>query len=101
MIYDTNDDPLLSASLGLTSAEAKTVEFKVDCVSGNSLSCGTVSGLVVEARHGTSGAWTDIESGSIDLTPWANTVQTFQVRVTAPSVTSRQRKVFTLAIGPS
>lgn len=101
MIYDTSGDPLLSASLGLTSSESRTVEFKLDCKSGFELSCGSVSGLVVEARRGTSGGWTDIETTPIDLGTWDGTVQTFQVRVTAPSVASRDRKIFTLTVGPS
>ncbi len=82
-------------------SEQRTYSILVPCFVGTQISGNVVADFVVEARHGTGGSWTNIETDAIPLDAWDGTTQTFQVRVTAPSViTTPIVRVFVLTRGP-
>jgi hypothetical protein len=85
MFYDTDGNLQTNIEATLERSAVRDFTFDIDCVSGHTLSCEPVAGLVVEARQGIVGAWTNIEIDPIDLTPYAGTQETFQFRVTAPA----------------
>jgi len=88
-------------SIALESGENRIITFSIPCYDGRELSGEAVTGLTVEARHGTGGAWTNIETTPIDLSPYAGSTGTFQVRVTAGTITTHTIWAFKLFVGPS
>ena len=100
MIYDTtaeND----TVNLALESLASVIHTVQIDCFSGQSLyMSASVPDLTVEARHGTVGAWTNLETTAIDLTPYDGSRETFQIRITAPSAASHYTRAFPVYVGP-
>lgn len=90
-----------SFSIVLYSGQTVTYTKQIQCYTGHTLSCEVVADLVVEARHGTSGAWTDIETTPIDLSTWNGSLETFQFRVTAGTVLQHFVRSFRFRIGPA
>jgi hypothetical protein len=101
MIYDTtaeND----TVNLALESLASVIHTVQIDCFSGQSLyMSATVPDLTVEARHGTVGAWTDLETTAIDLTPYDGSRETFQIQITAPAAASHYTRAFPVYVGPT
>ncbi len=90
MLYDIDDNPLSSAFLTIPRNGVRFIQMKVDCRTGLSLLCEPVDNLLVEAKHSASGVYINLETASILLTPWANTRQTFDFRLTASNVTNTE-----------
>jgi hypothetical protein len=100
MIYDTNNNRILSTGFAVRSEEVKTATIQIDCNAGYFLTCTDVDDLKlqVEVRHD-GDAWVDIEATPIDLTPWDGDREIFEVRVTAATITSPTVRAFTLSVG--
>jgi hypothetical protein len=97
-IRDTNSDVLLSANFAMRSGEVSTATIQIDCLDGYSLFGSAVADIAVEARHGTSGAWTNIETTPIDLSAYDGQLETFQVRFTAGTITARTARTVPLTV---
>lgn len=91
---DVPDAVITSYSLTVGSASAITITRDIECFDGYELTSDTVSDLTVEARI--SGAWTNIETGAIDLSPYDGTTQTFEIRLTAAVTAVNLHKDFSL-----
>lgn len=87
-------------AVSLTSTLAKTFTIEIDCFDGQFLSGEAVADAAIEARHGTGGAYTNIETTPIDLSAYAGSLETFQVRMTAGTITSHLTRAFRLRVGP-
>ena len=98
MIYDTDDNRILTAAVDLRSGETKTVTIQLDCLTGYQLSGEAVSDVTVEARH-SGDSFVDIETTPISLTPWNGTRETFEVRLTVGTITTPLTRAFTLSVG--
>ncbi len=96
-----NDSEIRAYQITLASTQSKIITRSIVCKDGYELSSETVSDLTVEARHGSSGGWTNIETGSLDLSTWAGSTENFEIRLTAGTVTSRILKNFKLIVQPS
>ena len=99
MIYH-NDIQTDTLAVGIAKSASKTFTIEIDCFDGHELSGEVVANAVIEARQGTSGGWTDIETVPIDLSAFAALAQpvTFQMRVTASTVALTTG--FRLRVGP-
>ena len=98
MMYDTDDTRILAGSVAVRSTETETLTVKIDCLDGYQLSAHTVADCVVEARHD-GDAWVNIETTPIDLTPWDGDREIFEIRVTAPTITSQLIRQCTFSVG--
>src|SRR6478672_3851398 len=97
-IYDTDDNVIYSSEFALRSGEQATATIHIDCVSGFQLSGEAVADVTVEARHGSAGGYTDIETTPIDLGTWDGTSQTFEIRFTAGTITTPLTRAFQLRV---
>lgn len=89
-------------SLSLESTQNRVYTVTIDCFDGHELSLGTaVTDLTVEAKHSAAGSYTDIETTAIDLSTWAGTTQTFNIRLTAGTITSHLIRSFRIRVGPA
>lgn len=89
MIFDLNNNRIFSGGIALESEEAKILSVRLDCRTGYVLSA--ESPMTVEARLAGDTPWVDIKTSPISLTTWNGTRQTFEIRVTAGSTTTRER----------
>ena len=97
-IYDTDGHVIYSSALSLFSGNEATVTVQIDCVTGYSLYGEAVADIAVEARHGTSGGWTNIETTPLDLSAFDGSRETYQVRLTAATITAFTSRAFTLTV---
>ena len=97
-IYDTDGHVIYSVPVSLFPGQQKAATIQIDCVDGYSLYGAAVADVAVEARHGTSGSWTNIETTPIDLTPWDGSRETFQVRFTNESSTAQDSRSMALTV---
>lgn len=100
MFYDLNDNPIASFSGSIEAAAIQIYEMKIECRAGRFLAGQVVDDLILEARVFGDIAWVDLETTRIDLTPFANTRQRFQIRLTAGAVAAITRLNFSLRIEP-
>ena len=100
LIFDTSDNPITSFSISLESAEVKTFTIKIDCKTSNFLSSEVVGDLTVEAKLHTDSGWTNIETTPLDLSAYNATRPSFDVRLTAGTVSSPVKRIFNLTVGP-
>lgn len=98
MIYDTDDNRILSTAFSVRSGDTETVTIKIDCLTGYQLSGQAVADAVVEARHD-GDSFVNIETTPISLTPWDGDREIFEVRVTAGTITVPLVRAFTLSVG--
>ena len=101
MIYiDGVQDDTMEASLYASSATV-TQEIEIDCNDGHtfSLETGAVAGCAVEFKQDAEVSWTDIEAGAYDLSPFAGTRETFQIRFNPSAAASAQNLRF--RVGPA
>jgi hypothetical protein len=97
MIYDLNDNRMLSASIVAYSGVAVSGQFKVDCKSGWRLSGQAVADALIEvAHHGDS--YVNIETTPIDLTTWDGSREIFDFRITPGTITAPLRRAFALTV---
>lgn len=69
------------------SGSAVVKEVEIRCLDGYELSCDSVSNLTVEAKHDSDVSYTDIEVSAIDVSSFAGSDETFQLRFTPSSTT--------------
>lgn len=101
MIYDHDDQPLVSVNAGIKSEEAIQFKIEIDCKAGYFMRATPVADLLVQARHhGTGGAFTDIESTPFDLTPWDGSQEEFDIRITAGVITEFDKRAFRIILSP-
>jgi hypothetical protein len=98
MIYDTDDNPISSYSMSVSSGAAPVLQIRADCKTGYSLSCETVADLAVEARKLGDTVWINIETTPISLAAYDGTRQTFEIRMTAAVVTAIQTRNFKIRV---
>jgi hypothetical protein len=98
MIYDTDGNGLLSANFAIRSGEVVTGSFQVDCASGWQISGEAVADVTVELKHSAAGGYTNIETTPIALGTWDGTVQTFNFRMTAGTITSATTRAFKFTV---
>lgn len=98
MIFDLNDNPITSADLSVAAAAAQIFTLKIECRAGYFLRSDTAVDLAVEARREGDTAWTNIETGEIDLSAWNGTRQIFEIRLTAANLTALDLKTFALKV---
>ena len=92
------DAEISSYSIFLSAGETLVFQREFNCFDGYQLTSETVSDLTVEARESGVGSYTNIETGSIDLSPFAGTTQDFDIRLTAGTTTTILYKDFDLII---
>jgi hypothetical protein len=100
MFYDLDDNPIASFSGSIDASATQIYAMKIDCRANRFLACGPVADLTVEARWHGDVSWVDIETGRIDLSPFANTRRRLELRVTASSPSSILRRNIPLRIEP-
>jgi hypothetical protein len=101
MIYNSSAVPINNVALSLESGQNRIYTILIDCYSGHTLSAEIVGDVVIEARQGTAGAWTDIETTPISLTSYNGTRETFQFRVTSGTNTSHLVRSWRFRVGPA
>ena len=69
------------------SGSAVVKEVDIRCLDGYELSCDSVSNLTVEAKHDADVGYTNIETTPIDVSAFAGSDETFQLRFTPTSTT--------------
>lgn len=81
MIYiDNVQDDTIAVAVA-SNASAVTQELEIDCFDGQTFSIDAATSLAtVEFKQEDEVAWTAIESGVYDLSPFAGTRETFQLR---------------------
>ena len=97
MIYDTDDNRILSATVSVEQGQIVTGSFKVECNTGYQLSGAAVADVVCEVKH-SAGAYVNIETTPIDLGTWDGTTQTFNFRFTAASSATNKRRYLPLTV---
>jgi hypothetical protein len=97
MFYDTDDNRILSATVAVEQGEIVTGSFKVECNTGYVLAGAAVADVVCEVKH-SAGAYVNIETTPISLTPWNGTTQTFNFRYTAAASATNKRRFLPLTI---
>lgn len=101
MIYDHDDRPLLSTTMSIGPSTDLQFKIEIDCRAGYFLRATAVADITVSARHhATGGAFTNIESGQIDLTPWDGDVEEFDIKIESGAFTEYARRSFFLEVGP-
>jgi len=98
MIRDNAGNPISTYIGTIDPEEEQTCTIRVDCQENTNLTASGASAFVVEARHG-AGAWIDIETTPIDLTPFAPATETFEIRITADAAIEG-RNQFSVRVGP-
>lgn len=91
MIYDLGDNPISSFSFALQHGQPIVLQIKIDCVSGYALHCSDTTGIEVHGRLAGSESWIDLETSSIDLTPYGGSKQIFDIRLRGDEVGSKTR----------
>lgn len=101
MIYDHDDRPILSTTMSIGPSTDLQFKIEIGCRDGYFLRATTVEGLTISARHhGTGGAFTNIETGELDLSPWAGDQEEFDIKVASGAFTEYARRSFFLEVGP-
>lgn len=98
MIYDLDQNPLSAAALSIRSGEQKIISVLIDAENDNLLRSETVAELLVEAKHNDQLSWTNLETDGLDLSAWSGSRATFQIRLTAGTITEIEERVFTLSV---
>jgi hypothetical protein len=84
----------------LEAGDSVTWELPVECATGVELtvSPASVANITIEARHVELPplAWTDLEGGVIDLSPWDGLTEDFEFRFTAGAVAVPTRVTFSI-----
>lgn len=100
-IADTTE-PLTYSSWAhvITESTALVFTIPIECDSDSTLAASAVADLTVEARLSGVGGYTNIETGTLDLSPYTGTTQNFDIRVTAGAIAGTQpvRRIFTLTV---
>lgn len=101
MICDLDGNSLNSGNLSIPSGGNAVLQIGIDCLTGYEFAAEAVSLLVIEARALGDSSWTSIETTPIDLSPYAGTRKTFEVRLTADAVIALQSRTAFLHVRKS
>ncbi len=98
-INDMNGDRKGSGHISLRPNADGTIPFQIGCMAGTYLRGTAVDDVAVEARIVGDVSWINLETTPIDLTPYDDTFQDFELRFTdARGDTLRGRRLFRLFI---
>ena len=98
-MYDLDDNPLANGSISVESAGFADLQIKADCRAGYVLRAkSAVDDLSIEGKHAGAGAFTNLETGSIDLSPWNGSREIFDIRLTGETVTARTLRAVVLSV---
>lgn len=100
MIYDLDGNELYAAQLTMREQNSSVLHISIECRSGYKLKSETAANLGVEARRLGDSVWTNLESSEIDVSAYAGTRQTFEIKLTAGNETSIVRNAFSLKLTP-
>lgn len=113
MIVDTNNNSIDTLNIALNSGVNKVYTFQIDCFTGHFAYNGfkdsdgiyqtapAIPDVTIELRHGTTGAYSDIENTPFDLSAWNGSRETFQLRITAGTITALHLvRSMQLMVGP-
>ncbi len=101
MIYDHDDRPLLSTTLSIGPDDDLQFKIYIDCRADQFLRATTVADITVLARpQDVGGAFTNIETTPLDLTPYAGTKKEIDIKIESDSFTEYARRSFFLSVGP-
>jgi len=95
-LFDNADNILKEFSGSIPSSSVNSYLIRVDCGNNAFLKADSTGDVTIEGRLAGSGdSFTDLESGSgLDLEPYAGTRQSFEIRITASSTSSRKTVAF-------
>lgn len=94
MIYDIDNNPLPSYLMNLASSGIFQFSIRVNCRTGLHLRSESVSDLSVEGRKLGDSTWINLETTPIDLSADNETRQTYEIKLTAITVTSNVTESF-------
>ena len=98
-MYDLDDNPLANGSVSVESGGISNLQIKIDCRSGYILRVkNPVEIVAVNAKHNTDSVYTDLETGSIDLSLWNGSREIFDIRLTGDTVSARTLKTVVLSV---
>lgn len=85
-----------SYSTRFEGPEVQTFTIPVVCTDGYTMRVlqGSVANVTIQARHGSSGGFTDIETSELDLSPWDGTTENFEIKITSGTVSVPTRVQF-------
>lgn len=98
-MYDLNDNPISTGQISVSGFGFGAFSVKADCRTGYVLRAEGDS-LTITARRLGDTPWTNIITGSIDLSAWNGTRETFEVRVSGSMVSARTLREARLVIEP-
>lgn len=82
MIKDTAAIRMLGMAVAVEQGQTIEGSLMIDCVTGWELAGADVPDCTCEVKH-SAGAYVNIETTDISLTPWNGTTQTFDYRIAA------------------
>lgn len=98
-MYDLDDNPLTNNSISVESGGITDLQIKIDCRTGYVLLVkNPVEIVAVNARHNSENVFTDLETDSIDLSPWNGSREIFDIRLTGGIVSALHRKTVVLSV---
>jgi hypothetical protein len=99
MILDINGDPVSSFSFQMESSDVVTFKIRIICLAEYHLRSEITPDVTIEGKLEADVSYTDLTTGGILLTPYANTYQTFDIRLTAASVIDQVFEAFKIYLG--
>ncbi len=104
---DDSGDPVVptlvpggTAYFSIASGQQKVLPIQVPCQTGFFLRGDVVAGLTVEARKQGDVSWINIETTPIDLSADDGDTVTYELRLTAGTITVRSRIQLPVTVGP-
>ena len=98
-MYDLDNNPLANGSVSVGSGSVTNLQIKIDCRSGYILRVkNPVEVVAVNAKHTSEDSYTDLETDSIDLSPWNGSREIFDIRLTGDEVSARTLKTVILSV---
>ncbi|HEX8637667.1 MAG TPA: hypothetical protein VF692_06380 [Pyrinomonadaceae bacterium] len=98
-MYDLNDNPISTGQIAVSGFGFGAFSVKADCRSGYILRAEAES-LTITARRLGDEAWTNLITGSIDLSAFDGARETFEVRVSGSVVSARTLREARLIVEP-
>lgn len=79
MFYDLDENPVTNFRFPLRPNQTEPMSFKLDCEDGRLLRCSLTADIEVRGKHVSESEFVDMIVDGIDLTPWAGTIQQFDL----------------------
>jgi len=98
VIFDTDGFPITAFSMTQDEQTSQTAIIQIECREDYRLYADVVADVLIEGKHASSLTWTNLETSDIDLTPWAGTTETFNIRFTTGDVSVITRHVLAIRV---